>query len=181
MASPIYITNNNEDVIWDSITWQTFGFKLDDITENSDGSIPEIKINVNNSSRVLESYIIDYNLWLKQNYHENIKVTIYLVSSADLTNTTPIASYKFDVGKFSSDQDWVTFTLTFENFYIKRFPKNRILRNSCRWRFGSLQCGYTPTLGQTCDKTLTTCRSYNNSGRYGAFPSVGGKLTKVFL
>lgn len=181
LGSPVYLANNNEDVTWNSQTWQKFGFDIDEITEDSDGSIPEVTISVANASRMMEAYIIEYDLWLKTNYHENIKATIYIVSEADLANTTPIASYKFDVGKFTTNPEWVEFTLTFENFYIKRFPKNRIMRNSCRWVFGSTQCGYSIVGSETCNKTLTACRSYNNSSRFGGFPSVGGKLSKVFL
>ena len=181
LVDPIYITNNNENVSWNSIDWLTFGFTIDDINEDSDGSIPEVNIKISNASRAIELYLNEYDLWLKQNTLEKITVTLFIVSSADLLNTTPIASYSFDVGKYATDANWATFTLTFENFYIKRFPKNRITRNSCRWRFGSIECGYTPGIGETCNKTLTACRSYNNSERFGAFPSVGGTLNKVYL
>lgn len=181
LTDPIYITNNNEDVTWDSKTWLTFGFTIDDISEDADNSIPEVNLLISNASRAMERYIIEYDIWLKANAHQPIATTLYIVSSADISNTTPIQSYLFEIGKYSTTSEWATFTLTFDNLFIKRFPKNRITRNSCRWKFASSQCGYTITGSETCNKTLTACRSYSNSSRYGGFPSVGGRLNKVFL
>jgi len=181
IENPIYITNNNEDVTWNGETWQTLGFDIDDIVDESNNSIPEVNLKISNASRAMELYIIKYDIWLKQNPHQAIDTTLYIVSSADLANTTPIQSYSYEVSKYATDPEWATFTLSFGNLFIKRFPKNRITRNSCRWRFGSTECGYSIIGSETCNKTLSNCRSYNNSERFGAFPSVGGRLDKVYL
>lgn len=179
-ATPIYVTSNNEDVVWNSETWTSFGFEVDDIREESDNATPELTVRVTNVNRAMELYIHEYDTWLKLNAHEPITTVMYFVSSKDLANATPIKSYAFDVSKYSTDAQWASFTLSFENFHIKRFPKNRILRDSCRWLFGSTECGYTPVGAETCNKTLTDCRSYNNSSRFGASPSAGGSLNKVY-
>ena len=181
LVDPIYITNNNEDVTWNGENWISFGFTIDEISEDADNSVPEVNLMLPNANRAMEQYIIEYDLWLKQNPHQSIDTTLYIVSSADIANPVPIQSYSYEISKYSSNSQWVTFTLTFDNLFIKRFPKNRITRNSCRWKFGSTECGYTILGSETCNKTLTACRGFNNSGRFGAFPSVGGKLDKVYL
>lgn len=178
---PIRVCRNNEDVTWRTYLWQAFPFDIDDIKDDGSGEVPEFNIRVANASRAMEQYLQAYNLWLKENGIVPISVNLYVISTADLANTDPIVQYSLNVSKFESNAEQVTFTLSFENFYTRRFPHNMMMRNSCRWAFGSTECGYTPSVGETCNRTLTACRSYNNSTRFGAFPSVGGNLSKVFV
>lgn len=175
------LARNNEDVVWRTFTWQRFPFEIDDISEDGGGEVPQINIRVANASRVLERYLLEYDAYLKANGLAKITVSIHVVNTADLGNTDSIVTYNLNVASWKTDAKWATFTLSFENFYVKRFPRNRILRNQCRWKFGSTQCGYTPGAGETCNKTLNACRGYNNSQRFGGFPSVGGKLSKVYV
>lgn len=180
LVDPIYLARNNENVTWDSIEWLTFPFDIEDLKDDATGEVPEVSIKIANASRVIERYLLDYDAWLKQNPHESVIATIYVINTVDIANTEPIVSYEFEVSSFSTDALWANFTLTFKNFYNMRFPKNRIMRNSCRWKFSSTECGYTPIGSETCNKTLTDCKFYENSLRYGGFPSVGGKLQRLF-
>lgn len=180
LVDPIYLSRNNENVTWNSQTWIAFPFEIDEISESATTETPEINITLANASRAIESYLIEYDQWLKNNPHQPVIATLYVINTVDILNTTPIVDYAFEVSSFNTNAETATFRLTFQNFHYKRFPKNRILRNSCRWKFGSAECGYTPTAGQTCDKTLGTCKSYNNSARFGGFPSVGGQFKKIY-
>lgn len=178
LVAPIRLTRNNEDVTWQTATWQAFPWTIDDITENATGEVPQVVIQLANTSRVIEAYITEYDVWLKLNSHQPIIAEIIIVSTADLANTTPIASFEFEVSHFNTNATTASFYLTQKNIYLLRFPPDRITRR-CRWKFGSVQCGVTPLVGQTCNKTLSACRGYNNSVRFGGYPSVGGKLEKV--
>jgi phage-related protein len=72
----------------------------------------------------------------------------------------------------TADEKWVSFTLGAPSPFRVRFPRNRILKDYCRWRFKSTECGYSG--GETtCDKTLAQCRLRSNSARFGGFPGVG--------
>lgn len=176
----IKIVNNNEDIVWAGSTWQAFPFKMEsDIAEQS-GEVQQVSISVANASRVMQRYLMEYDLWLKLNPHQNITVKIHIISTADLSNTTPIRMFEFKVNSFSTNAYAVKLNLSQDNIYMKRFPPNRITRR-CRWKFGSIECGYTPAAGETCDKSLSACRSFNNSTRFGGFPSVGNKLEKVVV
>lgn len=173
------VVANDEDLVWRTYTWQKFPFEIDEITDDGGGEVPEITIRVSNASRVMETYLLEYDAYLKTNGLAKIQVSLYVVNTSDLANTDPVVEFHLDVASWSADAQWATFVLAFENFYVKRFPRNRLLR-VCRWQFGSTQCGVTPGPGQTCNKTLTDCRSYSNSPRFGGFPSVGGRLSKVY-
>ena len=86
--------------------------------------------------------------------------------------------FEFKVSSFYTNATEAVFMLTQDNVYLLRFPPNKLIRR-CRFKFGSLECGYTPIAGQVCNKTLTACRSYNNSERFGGYPSVGGGFERV--
>lgn len=178
LVDPIRLARNNEDVTWNTVLYQAFPWTIDDIADSADGEIPQVNIQIANASRAIEKYLIDYDVWLKLNSHVPIVATISIVSTADLLNATPIASFEFEVSHFNANAKTATFFLTQKNIYALRFPPNRAVRK-CRWKFGSVQCGVTPTAGQTCNKTLTDCRAYNNEGQFGGFPSIGGGLEKV--
>lgn len=179
MVETIKIVNNNEDIIWNGSTWQAFPFKMEsDLTEQSSGEVQQASISIANASRTMQMYLMQYDTWLKLNPHQPITVKIHIVSTADLLNISPIRTFEFKVKDFSTNAYAVKLNLAQDNIYLKRFPPNRITRR-CRWKFGSIECGYTPAPGETCDKSLTACRTFNNSTRFGGFPSVGNKLEKV--
>lgn len=170
LVDPIYIARNNENITWNTVEWISFPFDIDDVNDDISGEVPEVSIKIANASRTIEQYLIEYDLWLKANSHIPVTATIYVINTADIANNTPIVSYEFEVSSFNTDAEWAYFRLTFKNFYNMRFPKNRMMRNSCRWKFGSAECGHTIVGNETCNKTLTDCKSYNNSLRYGGFP-----------
>jgi phage-related protein len=177
LSEPIYIVRNNEDITWNSHIWQSFPFSIDEISETASNEVPSIAITLANASRAMEMYISQYDIWLKQNSHQPIVATIHVLSTADLNNTSSILTMSFEISSFSSTAQAMTFNLTQKNLYIKSFPPNKITRK-CHFKFGSTECGVIT--GGTCDKTLNDCRNHNNSFRFGGYPSVGGKLDKVY-
>lgn len=180
VIDPLRLARNNSDVSWNGHTWVAFPFDMDEINDTTTGEIPQVAIQIANASRAIEAYLIEYDTWLKLNSHRPIIATIRIVSTADLVNTTPVASFVFEVSHFKTTAATATFFLAQKNIYSLRFPPNRASRK-CRWRFGSVECGVVALPGQTCNKTLSDCRSFSNSVRFGGFPSVGGALEKVYV
>lgn len=177
IAEPIYLVRNNENITWRGETWQSFPFSIDEISETSTNEVPSVAITLANASRAMELHIQQYDTWLKGNAHQPIIATIHVISTADLANTDSIKSMDFEISSFSSNATAVTFNLTQKNLYMKRFPPYQITRK-CHFKFGSVECGVLT--GGTCNKTLADCERHLNSGRFGGYPSVGGKLDKVF-
>ncbi|MEW5832139.1 MAG: hypothetical protein AB1763_04815 [Campylobacterota bacterium] len=178
LESPIYLIRNNENITWRGITWQAFPFSIDEISETSTNEVPSIAITLANASRVMELYVTQYDAWLKENPHQPIVATIHIISTADLANTDSIRSMSFEISSFNSTAQAMVFNLTQKNLYVKRWPPNAITRK-CHFKFGSVECGVN-SAGKTCNKTLSDCRRHANSIRFGGYPSVGGKLEKVF-
>jgi phage-related protein len=177
ITEPIRLVRNNENITWRGSEYQAFPFSIDEISETATNEVPSVAITLANASRAIEKYIVEYDIWLKENAHQPIVVTIHVLSTADLANTSSILSSTFEISSFSSNAESVTFNLTQKNLYIKAFPPHKITRK-CHFKFGSTECGVIT--GGTCNKTLANCRSHNNSVRFGGYPSVGGKLDKVY-
>lgn len=177
LETPIYLIRNNDNIIWRGITWQSFPFSIDEISETSSNEVPSVAITLANASRAMEMYVVQYDTWLKENAHQPIIGTIHVLSTADLDNTEAIRSISFEISSFNSTAQAMTFNLTQKNLYMKRFPPNALTRK-CHFKFGSSECGITT--GGMCNKTLPDCRRHNNSYRFGGYPSVGGTLEKVY-
>lgn len=168
----IRITNNNEDVVFGGNTYIPFPFDISELTTAGKGEVPEWSLQIDNTTRTIESYLQLYDQYLKINgvSGNGIDCTIYIVSTADLTSA--ILTEYFTLTSFSTNSNWATFKLGAKSPFTWRYPRRRILQNFCGWKFKSTQCGYGGW-GVSCDKTLTTCRMYRNSSRFGGFPGIG--------
>ena len=172
----VYLVNNTEDITWDGHIWQSFPFDFDDISQGASGEVPQWTLKISNVNRAIEQYLINYDLYLKQNGIEgnNITCVIRVVNSNDLANNDPIVQYDALLQQPTTTPEWATFKLGAKNPFTKQFPPRKILKAFCGWKFKSVECGYTGP-ETVCDKTLTTCRLYNNSPRFGGFPGVAGR------
>lgn len=172
----VRLVSNTEDITWNGELWQCLEFTLSTIDQTAQGEVPQWTVKISNINRAIEQYIQAYDLYLKQHGIEGneIECTIYAVNSLDLQNTTPILKHDAVLQKPSTDAQWGTFLLSAKNPYNKPFPPRRVYRNFCAWKFKSEECAYAGE-GETCDKTLTTCRLLDNSTRFGGFVGTSAK------
>lgn len=170
----IRVANNNEDVEWNGNTWQKFAFEIEEISESSKGETSQFQIKVSNINNIIGEYIRQYEVYIKQNGYSPIILTLYVVNSLDLANTPPVYSHDLTLASNQINNIEVVFTVAGFDLYSKRVPIVRMLSNSCRFKFKSVQCGY---LGSetVCDKTLKRCSALGNKARYGGFPTIGNK------
>jgi phage-related protein len=179
-VDPLYFCANTENIVWDSNTWIATSFDIDEIGENTSGDAPSFNIKVSNVNRLMESYIVQYDQWLKLNSHAAIEVTLYIVNTHNLGSAVAEFEYTADVLSYTADAVWVTFELGSSNLLNFVFPKDVYTANSCRWIFKSDECGYSGPEG-TCRKTLSACTEYGNESRFGAFPSIDSMIKRVQL
>ena len=165
----IRVVRNTADVTWPASggnLYVAFTFELDEIGETSKNEVPQVAVRVGNVTRALQAYLEAGGGGV------GAEIVFRVVHSAHLDLTTPEVELTYSCTGCKSDATWVTFTLGAANPYLRRFPRNRLLKNNCRWRFKSTDCGYAGA-STSCDKTLLTCRALGNSARYGGFPAVG--------
>jgi len=165
----IRVALNNEDIVWPTggNVYQAFPFDLGDVNEDTKGTLPSFAIRVSNVTRALIPYLETTDGF------KNGVVTLRVVHSAHLDLTTPELEETFDVLGVSVDEQWVTINVGAENPMRMRSPRDRYLKDHCRFKFKSTLCGYGGSAAD-CNKTFTRCRQLGNWTRYGGFPGVGG-------
>lgn len=155
--------DSGDNIIWNGETWQAFPITSDIVTENSQGQVDTLRIRLGNVSRLIESYLHDFE------WHEK-KVTIYIVFRNQLNNSTDYISDSFYIDSYTSTEETVEFVLTTKYDALQAIlPSRKISRVFCAWRYGSVECGHS---GSSCDRTLAGCRNNDNTSRFGGQPGV---------
>ena len=178
------ITSNSEDVYWPAATispnlYTAFPFELGEIGESSKAEVPDVTLKVSNVTRYLEGQLDAQDGLVDSSVDIRIVNSIHVITPTKPTGTyldTPEVELNYDVVATSSDSRWVNFTLGASNPFNKRFPRNKIYRNICRYRFfKGDRCQYAGAETQ-CDRVIDTCRNtYSNSINFGGCPGVASK------
>lgn len=165
-ASTIRLAANNEDVTWDSQTWQAFPFELDTIGETGKGEMPAVAVKVSNVTGEVQAL-------LEANDGANGTPVVIRVINTEATTTTAELELSYVVESSNYDEQWITFRLTGANCLTRRIPRRRYLRNFCPFTYGGIECGVsaaTMTTYPTCNRTSANCTERGNAARFGGFP-----------
>lgn len=165
-ASTIRLAANNEDVTWDSQTWQAFPFELDTIGETGKGEMPAVAVKVSNVTGEVQTL-------LESNDGANGTPVVIRVINTEATTTTAELELSYVVESSNYDEQWITFRLTGANCLTRRIPRRRYLRNFCPFTYGGIECGVsaaTMTTYPTCNRTSANCTERGNAARFGGFP-----------
>lgn len=173
VVDPIKIVNNNEDIVWNGVTYQAFPFEIEEFSDNTAGEITEFQIKVGNANNIIGSYLRVYDAYVKNNGFEPIQVSMSVINTNNLSSATPEIQHLTTLIKPSISYEQVTFTLGGVNAYNKTVHK-KMYRNNCRFKFKSTQCGYSGS-ATTCNKTYSRCKELSNQTRFGGFPLIGNK------
>ena len=164
-GSNLYFAEYDVNVTFNGQVYTKFPISHDSVGENLEGTIDTIKITLANVSRVIESYLQDYDIRGK-------KVSIKLVWANQLDDPDAYLEDVMYVDSYTSNQDQVQLSLSskFDVLNVE-LPARRYSRNFCSWKFKSTECGYSGA-ESSCNKTKSRCKELNNYNRFGAFPSV---------
>ena len=160
------------NVTFDGEVYQAFPIHHENVTENSNNKVDSIRIILGNVSRLIQSYLQDYN-WRGK------KVTIRTVMANRLAYADEYFDAVFYIDSYASADTSTEFTLTskFDAMNIT-LPTRKYHRNFCPWRFKGTECAYAG-VELVCNKTLQRCRELGNTLRFGGFPSVPTKRLYV--
>jgi lambda family phage minor tail protein L len=167
-SNNLYFAKYDLDVAFDGQLYQKFPISVDSVTENSSGQIDAIRVSVCNVSRLIQSYLNDYN-GLKGK-----KITIRIVWANLLID--PEAKMDFEVyidSTVATDTD-VVFTCTTKMDLLERqLPGEIYSRTHCQYRKfkDPATCGYSGSETE-CNRTKQRCKELGNFQRFGAFPSI---------
>jgi hypothetical protein len=168
------LCNNTEDIVFETIpagydgagnpqVWTRFPFQLDIIKQGDKGEIPSLELSVSNITKYLQPYLEEYKGGI------NSDVKIIIINTNNLGESYTELTQEFIVLETKCNNRWVVFTLGAPNPVRQRFPLYRYIAKHCRWQFGSVECGYNASDGESCKRTYEDCQNFNNESRFGGF------------
>jgi len=161
----IRICRNNEDVTWNGQTWVAYPFSITDSKNDNKGTLSNLTVDVDNTTRELEYYLEN------SNGGAGSEVVLYVVRFDDLDGEEADLEEHFSVKATTVTGQKVSFTLGNAYNTRQRRPWRRYMKNSCPWKYKGCECGATSNL-PNCNHTLSDCRERNNSTRFGGFPGI---------
>lgn len=162
--NPVHLVYNNEDITWKGTLYQAFPMRIGNATEDSTGSDPALKLEVDNVGR-------EFQYWIEEAKGGNgTEVILRIVNSENLNGEADLEEF-YIVTQCKVNEKTVTFTLGSGYSSRSRCPCDRYMKNACRYKYKGLRCGYNGKLA-TCNHTLSDCRKHNNSKRFGGFVGI---------
>lgn len=163
----VRLASNNEDLTWNSQTWQAFPFELSTVGETGKGEIPAIVVKVSNVTGEIQQMLESVD------GAHGTDVTIRVINTSASTSTECELELAFILDYSTYDEQFVTFHLTGGNCLTRRVPRRRYLKNFCPFSYGGVECGVssaTMTTYPTCNKTYGDCNTRSNVSRFGGYP-----------
>lgn len=164
----IRLVANNEDVTWDSETWQAFPFEIDSIDESGKSEIPAVTVKVSNVTGEIQQMLESAD------GANGTPVIIRVINTSSSTSTEPELELNYVLDSADYDEQWIRFKLTGGVCLTRRVPRARYLKNFCRFsgNYGGIECGIsaaTKATYPTCDGTYDQCAERGNAIRFGGF------------
>ena len=161
------IVNNSEDVTWGGYTWTKFSFQPGDHSFGEEGEEQTIKINVSAIDGYIRGVIED------ETNHMIGNVVIYRRVHTKYPDSVAFNEAYFEIVEIVDNDEWFTFELGAENFYLRQVPSHVYRRNNCR--YNPWQTNTCPYAGSSsCDRTFATCITLGQTLRFGGQPGIPG-------
>ena len=180
-----YLTNALQPVISNTDTYDPYLIQFETIANNSADELFKGNIKISNISRQLMAFVeADAGLTGKT-------LRLQLLNTANL-NDTLIEEY--EIQETVADSNQLVFQVVYVSLEDAEFPCSFVSRDTCRWEFGSTECGLDTTNtalfnsppDSTCnkrkdgtfgcifwgDREVTATLPRLHPQRYGGFPSL---------
>lgn len=167
-TTTLHLVPNPASVVFDGTTYQPFPFQVNEVKTDSRGGLSDVEVSLSNVTRDIGAYV-------EANDLRGQRVRYRGVHSANLDPASKTAfDEEYEITQIRVTDQAVVVTLGHERQLSHRFPGARFLRDNCRWRYKSSDCGYVGALA-SCDKILegaNGCRAHANHARFGGFPGL---------
>lgn len=163
----IRLVRNTENVTFQSNTYEAFAFELEEQKVGGEGKVQGVGLRVANPERILQPYLEQYDGLI------GCAVKLMIVHAGNLTEDYTELTLEWEVLASAPRADWIHFSLGASNPLRRRYPLFTATPRSCNWIFKGAECAYAGA-ATTCDRTLTNCRTLNNSARFGGRPGLQG-------
>lgn len=150
------VVEYGENSAGEAITYYPAGFTVSTLEETSDGSLPEIKVEIGNASLELRQTLEDYNGLVDQD------VILRLVNLALLNDTGHGITWQGQMGEPTITAQGISFTISAVNLTERTFPGRRHVAAVCKHpKFGEGACPYpvadAGAAYSTCPRSYEAC------------------------
>jgi len=170
-ATKLYIVHNTEDIVFDGNTYIAFPFQIEIPKTSATGELPSWTLRISNATLALQFYLEE------QDGCVGASVILRFVNAAYLAENYTELETSLQVISSKADSEWITFVLAMPSPLRKRFPLYRYIAEHCMWIFKGAECGYSGAVAE-CKKTLTFCRSLNNSSRFSGKIGMANRMIR---
>lgn len=163
----VRLVRNTTNITYMGNEYISFPFEIGEISAGK-GETPQFQLKLDNTNRVIEQYLVQYDTYLKQNGIDGniISAVVHVLNTNDLSDS--ILTEYFELTDFSADAQTATFNLGTMSLFNSSFPIRKMYASFCTFKFKDGRCKYAGS-ASTCNKTLSNCRALNNSVNYGGF------------
>ena len=168
VVDTVYVANNNEPRTYQSNVYVAFPFDIK--LKQEAGGVPEVTLSAKDFQKILAGRLNALS------GATGSRVILRVVNSANLTAEPELEEF-FDVVDSAVTDYQINIKLGAENILRRRFPNSMQMRDRCRWRYESDECGYVGALA-SCDLSLqgaNGCGAHANSANFGGFPGLKGR------
>lgn len=167
------ITDNNDLVMFEGNEFISFPFSFGQLKTVAEGSVPTWTLVIDNTSRVMDAYLQDYDQYLKDTGTADAVVSMRALVVNARNPVVAIMDEFFDLTSWKTSGKSVEFVLGAPSPMTMRFPPRRIRQKFCDFKFkADPRCGYTGS-ALSCDNSITTCRALGHSSFFGGFLGLG--------
>jgi len=162
------VCSDTAPLAWGGNTYAPLAFSVGSISEDLDGGLPGMSVDVANESAWL-SQLIESGGGI-----QGRDVSLTLIDTGILDDGQPLWSEDFQIDSVTANASEVRIGLAAVNLLAVPVPRRRFNRLSCTHAYKGSACAYAGALG-TCSRSLVFangCREHDNVGRYGGFPGI---------
>lgn len=171
----IRLVNCNRDVIWGGHTWTRFRFEPGDISDGDDSDSQSVTIRVSNIAYLDESGT-SQTVQSKIESLANLMIgdtVVYRMVHGGFPDKDPAITGYFEIMEVDADDEWASFDMGVENFYINAFPGGTFRRNVCGYKpHQTSLCPYVAS--GSCNRSFSVCITLGQSSVFNGQPGIPG-------
>lgn len=152
-SSVVRLVAAEEEIALGVRTFYPFPIAQSAIEQSSEGNLPTLTLSVDNTGRWLMPYLDQVGGFLGN------RARSWLVNRSAVSESDALR-FTWHISSAEASAEAVTFRLEVPNPLLRRVPVDRFNPQTCRWVFGSVECGYiinAVAAFTTCGKTLADC------------------------
>ena len=167
--SPVYLTNAERDVWWNSILYRaSVPFVVSNVRNNPHSAPEPMRVQISNCKRSLLPQLVSDPIQGK----DFIVRRAYWVTASTVSTPFILFSGWIDSVQISEERDTGTLAIEVKNGFLRW--EQGITRNSfsaaCNWKFksGTPGCQYSGA-ASVCDRSYDNCLALENTSRFRGF------------